>query len=126
MHFFRAEKGYQLTEQYLAHEILNALGKHYPGWGWGLNINAEKNGGVVTIEQQELTLKRQKPFGMNIHLPTLYDDPDLKKVISLAGFMLEFCGFPQKKPDDYEVDLTVFNHNRALYKKEMHMGLKIG
>lgn len=73
----------ELDDMLLAERIMETLGNHYPGHLWAVHVNSE--GGVVIIKNYRISFA----YGMVLHLRNVYLDPSLKRVIRMAGELLE-------------------------------------
>lgn len=65
----------------IAKDVADALYKHYPGHPWAASIR----GGVIFIRNLSIS----NSHGMCVHLSSYYADPGNKKIIRLAGELLE-------------------------------------
>lgn len=67
----------------LARDAANMLNKHYPGFLWAVNVNADPTGGVMQIKNYTVSYK----YGYTLHLTKL--DVNMKKVMRAGGEILE-------------------------------------
>jgi len=84
----------------LAKTISDTLEEHYPGWGWQVNVNSEKSGGVVNVLNGVLNDNPwvNKNYGYVLHLSNIYSHKDtVKKAVMIGGELLERANMPRSR-----------------------------
>lgn len=84
----------------LAKTIADTLEIHYPGWGWQVNINSDKTGGVVNVLNGVLndTIIDRGNYGYVLHLSNIYNHRDtVKKAVMIGGELLERANMPRSR-----------------------------
>jgi len=85
----------------IAGDILNKLGKHYPGYKWGACVDIPN--GIATIRNADLS----NEYGYLLHLADL--DTDLKCVMRAGGEFLERYGVKRGEYNEDETNNLVRN-----------------
>ena len=111
-----------LDEVALAADITDILGKHYPGYTWGVHVNSEELGGIVHIINADLLAATGKVWGSQLRLAKVYIDPGRKDAIRAAGLILEFAGLPSKHVPGTPLDTGEFWKNYSIYEHKMNYG----
>jgi hypothetical protein len=93
-----------LVDLELAKTIGDTLETHYPGWGWQVNINSDKTGGVVSVLSGVLNDDLHSNYGYVLHLANIYNYKDtVKKAILAGGELLERCNMPRSRWEEQVV-----------------------
>ena len=83
-------------------QVMRKLIEHYPHHDWAVFLDSEKTGGIVKIQNYDVT---GTVYGYVLHLADLFSDPDLKCVVRAGGEMLERANVRRGwKEDDLIVD----------------------
>ena len=81
----------EVDDMLLAKRIVHVLNTHYPEHLWMVHVNSE--GGVVIIKNYRISFS----YGMVLHIKNVYMDPSLKRVVSMAGELLERANMKRGK-----------------------------
>jgi len=84
----------------LAKTIADTLEEHYPGWGWQVNINSEKSGGVINVLNGVLNDNPfvSKNYGYVLHISNISSHKaTVKKAIMIGGELLERANMPRSR-----------------------------
>ena len=84
----------------LAKTIADTLEAHYPGWGWQVNINSDKTGGVINVLNGVLndTVIGRRNYGYVLHLSNIRKHKDtVKKAVMIGGELLERANMPRSR-----------------------------
>ena len=84
--------GFSADDIALCGRVADTLNNHYPGHLWATHLNSDATGGVLIIRHMGLSTR----YGYVLHLKSLHNDPDLKRVMRAGGEMLERARLAQK------------------------------
>lgn len=81
----------------LARIIGDTLEKHYPGWGWMVNVDSE--GGVVNIINGVMNTSLQKQYGYVLMMTQVSNTYDMiiKETVMAGGELLERMNLPRSR-----------------------------
>lgn len=98
------------ADQMLAAELGDLLCKHYPGHLWYVRVDSRPTVGIVSIYNGIIS----RSHSYNLHIDTVYNDPDRKCIIRAAGELLERANV---KRGTWEWDADMPEYVEGLPKK---------
>ena len=89
----------------LHNNLIKALRKHYPGWEDTWLIRIDTRGGIVQVYNTAFSGE----MGFVMHITKI--DPEMKKVVMMAGELFERYGIARKRGIDIKQALADVNRN---------------